>query len=452
MNRSSFVLVSLLVGLGIITYFLLPSKNEHETSYEPQDLSLRLDSASIVKIAIQQKGKSVTIENIGGKWLITWPIRYAADATAIKQLLSGLSKFKVGSLISSNPEKQNIFQVDTTGTKLTVTDRSGKTVGLVIGKMGPSYSEVYFRLPESKDVYLGEGIDTWAINKDVKEWRDKTIVSTPSETMRGLTYTVANKQYQFERDSSGWKSREKPVDASSMTPALNQLANLHADDFVDSLMKIETQPIVVEVHGAEDLTLNLFPSKPDSSKYYVQLSSSPQLFVIGKWTAQQLFKPVETSVSAARPARKLPPAPPPEEVVERNVPPETKVTQQPPVINNAPPVVKRQPPVVKKEPPAETPKRDTTGYVRQTPTRTRPSNPPPERTETAPVSPPKTQPAGKASTEDEGELTVYTVKRGETMTMIAKQFNVSVEQILKWNLLKSISVKPGQELYIYLKK
>ena len=474
MNRSSFVLVSLLVGLGIITYFLLPSKNEHETSYEPQDLSLRLDSASVVKIAVQQKGKSVTIENIGGKWLITWPIRYAADATAIKQLLSGLSKFKVGSLISSNPEKQNIFQVDSTGTKLTVTDRSGKTVGLIIGKMGPSYSEVYFRLPDSKDVYLGEGIDTWAINKDVKEWRDKTIVSTPSEGMKGLVYKVSNKQYQFERDSSGWQSKEKPVDASSMTPALNQLANLHADDFIDSLMQIETQPIVLEVHGADDLTLNLFPSKPDSSKYYVQLSSSPQLFVISKWTAQQLFKPVESSVSAPRTVRKQPAASPPEEVAEQKVPPETKVTQQPPVVQQKPPVVqqhetpvvrnvppavkeqapvvRKEPPVAKKEPPAETPTRDTTGYVRQTPTRTRPSNPPPQRTEQAPASPPKTQPAGKSSTEDEGELTVYTVKRGETMTMIAKQFNVSVEQILKWNLLKSIGVKPGQELYIYLKK
>ena len=156
------------------------------------------------------------------------------------------------------------------------------------------------------------------------------------------------------------------------------------------------------------------------------------------------------------------------------MPPETKVTQQPPVVQQKPPVVqqhetpvvrnvppavkeqapvvRKEPPVAKKEPPAETPTRDTTGYVRQTPTRTRPSNPPPQRTEQAPASPAKTHPAGKSSTEDEGELTVYTVKRGETMTMIAKQFNVSVEQILKWNLLKSISVKPGQELYIYLKK
>ena len=76
--------------------------------------------------------------------------------------------------------------------------------------------------------------------------------------------------------------------------------------------------------------------------------------------------------------------------------------------------------------------------------------------QTSNASPVNTHSAGKASTtdstEDEGELTVYTVKRGDTMQLIARKYDVSVEQILKWNLLKSIAVKPGQELYIYVRK
>src|SRR5258708_27374745 len=177
MNKSTVILISLLLVLGAITYFLLPSQKEHETSYEPSDINVKVDSASVVKIVVEQKAKSVTIENVSGKWMITSPLRYPADATSIKQLLSGLSKFKVGSLISSNPEKQNIFQVDTTGTRISVTDRSGKPVALVVGKMGPSFSEVYFRLPSSADVYLGEGLDTWTLSKEVKERRDKSTAS-----------------------------------------------------------------------------------------------------------------------------------------------------------------------------------------------------------------------------------------------------------------------------------
>jgi LysM repeat protein len=82
----------------------------------------------------------------------------------------------------------------------------------------------------------------------------------------------------------------------------------------------------------------------------------------------------------------------------------------------------------------------------------KPPAPVPVKTpEQAAQKPPATTPAG-AGGDDEGELTVHIVKKGESMTTIAQQYGVTVEQILKWNLLKSISVKPGQELYIFVRK
>ncbi|MBI3364560.1 MAG: DUF4340 domain-containing protein, partial [Ignavibacteriae bacterium] len=152
MNRSTVFLVGLLLVLGVIVFFLLPGEGERESSYKPGEIHFTVDSSSTLKIEIQRPGKSVTLENVGGKWTITSPILYAADQNTVHQLLSGLSKFKAGSLISSNPEKQSLFQVDSSGTKLTVTDRSGTITSFIIGKMGPSFSEVYFRLPNSKDV------------------------------------------------------------------------------------------------------------------------------------------------------------------------------------------------------------------------------------------------------------------------------------------------------------
>jgi LysM repeat protein len=457
MNKSTIILVSLLLILGAVTYFLLPSQKEHETSYEPTDINLKVDSASVVKVEIHQKTKSVTIENVGGKWMLTSPLHYAADATTIKQLLSGLAKFKVGSLISSNPEKQNIFQVDSSGTNISVTDRSGRSVSMIVGKMGPSFSEVYFRLPTSKDVYLGEGLDTWTINKDVKEWRDKSIVSTPSESVKGLTYTVADKEIRIQRDTSGWKSGEKTLDPGTMTSALNQISNLHADDFIDTLMKIATHPIAVGIQGAEDVTLNLYPSAPDSAKYFVQLSNSPQLFVISKWTAQQILKPVEESAFPAKPrpalaAKKEPAVSAPPQAVEDEKPPIPIPAGRPAVVKKSPETARSEPPPLGAKKQAVEPlKQDTPAVAKRTGAPARPAPSPGAKTETTPAVSPKASSTGSTA-EEEGELTVHTVKRGETMTTIAKQYSVSVEQILKWNLLKSISVKPGQELYIYVKK
>src|SRR5258706_15185967 len=102
MNRSTLFLIGLLLVLGVIVFFLLPGEGERESSYKPGEIHFTIDSSSTVKIDIRQQTKSVTLENVGGKWTITSPILYTADQNAVHQLLGGLSKFKAGSLISSN--------------------------------------------------------------------------------------------------------------------------------------------------------------------------------------------------------------------------------------------------------------------------------------------------------------------------------------------------------------
>ncbi len=451
MNRSTITLLAILVVLGAIVFFLIPGEKEHETSYTPGDVHFTIDSANTVKIDIQRMGKKITIENIGGKWTITSPIMYLADPSAVNQLLSGCTKFKPGSLISSNPEKQFLFQVDTAGTKLTITGRSGKPASIILGKMGPSFSDIYFRLPESNDVYLGQGIDSWLISKDIKDWRDKTIISQPSETIKDIAYQVGNRKYDFHRDTSGWKSDTKSFDPSSMNTALNTLANLRAEDFIDTAMKPQAQPVTIQIRGIETSTLQVSPSLPDSSKYYVKTQSSQSTFVISKFTAQQLMKPVEQYGPA--PSRPTVAAEKPRAITPPAVSKPGKVTQT--AQGTPKPSTHPLRPAPKKETPAETKTTPIESKTTATPTQT-----------TTPPAPGTTGKTGTAqqngkekvgstaqpAEEDEGDLQVYTVLRGETMTTIAKKFNVTVEQILKWNLLKSISVTPGQELYIYQRK
>jgi len=462
MNRSTAFLLGLLLILGVIVFFLLPGEGERESSYKPGEIHITVDSSSTVKIQIQRKGSSVTLENVGGKWTLTSPALYAADQNAVHQLLGGLSKFKAGSLISSNPEKQNLFQVDSSGSRVIITDRSGKTTSLVIGKMGPSFSEVYFRMVDSKDVYLGQGVDSWIFNKEIKDWRDKSIITAPSEVVRGLTYTVGSKQYSFHKDSSGWKSGEKTLDANTMNPALNTLANLRADDFIDTAMTMNTHPIALHISGAEDATLNFYPLLPDSARYYVQRGNANQFFVISKSTAQQIMKPIEqpgthTSTVTAPPTKTEPehsPVSSPPVVVEKKT---TPVHSPPPSSTG---VAKNETP--KKVTPKGTASHDKGKIEEPVSRQTKPPvSKPAEKTSTPAANNmsavekelSKPSPAKSSSNiDEEGELTVYAVKSGETMTSIAKKFNVSPEQILKWNLLKSIAVKPGQELYIYVKK
>lgn len=503
MNRSTITLFVLLIVLGAIAYFLLPSSGEREVSDKTPVLSFAVDSASVVRLDLRKRTKSITLENVGGRWMITSPGRYVADPASVIQVIKGLAQFKVGSLISSNPEKQKLFQVDSSGTRITATDRAGKSASIIIGKMGPSFSEVYCRAPASKDVYLGEGLDSWVVNKELKEWRDKTIMMMPSESVKDLSYGVGARQFVYHRDSSTWKSGSSAVETNLMNPPLTTFANLHADDFVDTVMHFSTHPIQVTVKGLDNVTLQMYPLLPDSSKYFVRSSASQQIYVINKYTAEQILKPLDAQDVLGKPVPSLSSA------KKQNGPrtaPKTSATieRKPKPSTSAPAASVIKPPEKTVVPPASAPPKTGTENVSQpvisekkestrlrqltdltaakkTPTKkskmagrrerkqeqpvgtipsitekkantevVKPPAVPPQESKQQTVEPAKQ--GRSTAAEDEGDLTVYTVKATETMPIIAKKFNCTVDQILKWNLLKSIAVKPGQELYIYVKK
>lgn len=509
MNRATILLLALLIVLGAIVLLVLPSDEERMTSETKTPVTFTVDSASVIRVSVERPSKKLVIENVGGRWTITSDGNLPADPARVTELIGGLSRFKTGSLVSTNPAKQGLFQVDSAGSLVTLTERSGAARSILIGKMGPSFSEVYFRLPGSSDVYLGSGVTTWSLDRDVKEWRDRTIFSSPAEGITAVTLASGGKTREFRKDSTGWKSGGDAVPTETINPILTALSSLRAEDFIDSAVQLSGTPSRIAVSGAVSATMDFYRLGSDTSRYAVQTSASPQKFIVGKYLASQLFKPVgeakPTGVAAVRrdagegrprastgaragseeqaasePPAKLPPA----SRTTLRTPPKTE-TVRPPVQETAKPAV--EPPVEKKTEPAtinpfkqrapgERQQQSGTAVPPSSGGRTTQTQPPaqapadraPARTPdrapvTTPVQPPAKVPAatpekapaggGKQDAlDDEGELSVHVVKKGETMTSIAKQYGVTVEQILKWNLLKSISVKPGQELYIFVRK
>jgi LysM repeat protein len=464
MSRTTTILIALFVVLAGITYFLLPSSYDREASDNKSVPSIRIDSASVVKIEIKQPTKNITIENVGGKWMITSPVNTPADPLAVFALLSGTTKLKIGSLISSNPEKQHIFQVDSSGTILTLKERGGTSTTIIAGKMGPSFSEIYFRLPGSKDVYLASGLDNWTINKGVKEWRDKSIIRTSVEAIKEVSITENGKNFVFNRDSSGWNASGKTIDAATINPLLTTLSNLQADDFVDSTIELSGRPIAVNVKTFENIDLSIYPAATEPPKYFIRSSKSPQIFILSKWAVDQLMKPTgKTTGVAPTPVAQIPknesPVKP-KQVVEQPATPAAKTsgtkstsvteglkkTSEQPMKTQQPVLGERKTPVKKET--ATPPVSQETKKEKSDP-----ASPEISKSKEPAVKPaPKNDAKPEVGGDEDGELTIHVVKAGETMTTIAKKYSVTAEQILKWNLLKSISVKPGQELYIYVKK
>ncbi len=291
-QRSTYLLLGLFFALILIAYVLLRSPEEREASYSVEDAALSIDSSSVQSIKIVRPSATVSVQDIGGTWYVvkddgSW--RYPADVSSVERLLSNVQNLKIRSLISSNPQKQNLFQVDSTGTQVFLTDRSGKVAGLVVGKMGPSFSETYIRPSNSANVYLAEGISSWEVNKELRDWRDKTILKVAQDSVRAISYKYAKDRFSVTRDSV-WHIKKDTVASSLMMGILNSLVNLRADDFVDSLIKVLPPQAQIDIAVPQPVTLKFSPMPPDSARYWVKSSAASQLFIVNKWNVQNILK------------------------------------------------------------------------------------------------------------------------------------------------------------------
>lgn len=293
-KNSTLILIVVLIILAIVVYFMIQPSAERETSYSLSDLNIAADSAQISAITLVRDGKATRLEDVGGIWnlvdLSGVPEgRYPADDGAVKRLLGAVQKLKITSLISSNPQKQGLYQVDSTGTTLTLKERSGKTIELVVGKMGPSFSETYIRTSGSNEVYLAEGLMTWDVNKETRDWRDKTIYDVKQDSIRSLTYRYPKDEFTLLKDSV-WMLGKDTAFVTEVNGVLSTLASLRAEDFVDSAMDVSKAQFQLDFTARKTYSLTFVPLPPDSARYMVKTSHSPQLFVVNKWSVKPIMK------------------------------------------------------------------------------------------------------------------------------------------------------------------
>lgn len=290
----TLLLIGLLSVLAIIVYFMLAPTDERESSYSIDDLQLSVDSTKISKISVERNKIPTHLEEAGGIWFVTQleshrDKKYRADQDAVKRLISGLNKLKVTSLISSNPAKQGIYQVDNAGTLITVSQRDGKKAEFVLGKMGPSFSETYIRPASSNDVYLSEGLMSWDVSKEPKDWRDKTMFTLIQDSISSIEYQYAKDQFAITKDSI-WRIGKDTAVTANVTGMLSSLASLRAEDFIDSTHDISNAQFQLKLREKTDVSLTFVPLPPDSARYILKTSLSPQLFIVNKWSVQPIIK------------------------------------------------------------------------------------------------------------------------------------------------------------------
>jgi len=287
MKRSTTILVVVLVVLAGMTFLVLQRQGETSGTGKTGELLVNFDSAAVDKLTVQTRQGAVELQKEAGIWMLTSPVRYPADESLVAQALGKGRQIALKGIVSSNPQKQQLFEVDSSGTLVRVFEKGAERAAFRVGKPGPSFTETYVRKEGTQDVYLAEGMFGYYFARQAKEWRDRTIFKTDQAAVRSVTLQFGDTTVALSLRDSVWRvDTAKAADAAVRT-FLGSVTNLQADGFIDD-QPSALPPLVCTISLA-GVDLRFFVVN-NSDKYYVLSSASPRLFEIPGWRATQLLK------------------------------------------------------------------------------------------------------------------------------------------------------------------
>jgi hypothetical protein len=205
-------------------------------SAEPVPLFPGFNPGAAAGIYIKAGGGRVALEEHDGVWTVVSEDSLPADPAGVESILEKVKSFSRGDLISSNPAKRALYQVDTSGVWVGIVGASGDTLAsFVVGKVGPDYQSSYVRATGSDDVILAAGYLRSMFDRGERTWQDRLIFSFEPGEITDIRIVKDTGSYAMSRTAEGeWYLSEPDsagVKQDLATRLVRRLAMLRCEGF-----------------------------------------------------------------------------------------------------------------------------------------------------------------------------------------------------------------------------
>ncbi|MFH1314453.1 MAG: DUF4340 domain-containing protein [Candidatus Eisenbacteria bacterium] len=231
------VKMGLLVVLAILVaiFAILRLGVDRSAREKPLYPGFRRESAA--RITIVGKERETVIEKKeDGQWLVVSEDSFPAEGGVVEAMLDKITGFSRKDIISSNPEKQTLYQVDASGINVDIeTTDDATAASFVIGKAGPDYQSTYVRDAGSDDVILAPGYLPQAFERGNRSWQDKTIYAFEPDDFLEIAIKRPGETIVLLKDRAGeWfisRPESTAVDPNAVSRLVRTLGRLRCDDF-----------------------------------------------------------------------------------------------------------------------------------------------------------------------------------------------------------------------------
>jgi hypothetical protein len=302
--KTVYILGAILLGLiAFALLFEIPSEKYGQSSKEMNQYFLRdvlVDQIS--KIEISKGEQKTTLQKSGQIFLVKEQQNFPASPDLTKSFIEGLIDLKIGTLISSNAEKQDQFGVTADGgTRVKVFIEDDEKINFIAGNEGES-GGVYIRKEGSNDVYLAKTNITADLSRNSDAWRDMTILIFDSSKVKQVVFKSGDKKAAYTKKEDGsWQKdgtdlTETTTPASSdFTDTYSELSNLKGSS-IEALKNLESynltegkEEIKVYIGFDDGSSKTVLISKKDQD-YFTKNTEKEVIFKIGDSIVEQIKK------------------------------------------------------------------------------------------------------------------------------------------------------------------
>ena len=302
--KQLLVLVGVLVVLGLLVFILENpfGKSEEQKKIDEAGLLFPFfNKTNVTKIEIIAAfgTTTTTLVKQNDRWLVESMDNYPADQTAVEELLDTVAEMKMIQRASSNPEKQAVFQVDSSGVEAKLTDASGSLLAhLFAGKTTPDIFNSYVRAADSDDVYIVQGYLKATFDKGYRSWRDRTIFAFLKEDLTHLMIQSEEEEVELQIDAVGEWQMLKPlvsaVEKAVVEEITDLMSSLETDGFGESEdlseYGLDAPKASITATLKDGSARKLLIGAEESGSHYVKREDKAQIFELNQTRVDQLIK------------------------------------------------------------------------------------------------------------------------------------------------------------------
>lgn len=308
-KRNSKILLGVFVAL--LAFFVISKMAEKKKGNRSfKSILVEFDSTEVdyIEIIPKAKDQTVILENKDG-----WKLQYndalvSADEAAIYDIFTNLADLKPKRIAATKKDKWTEFEVtDSLATRVILKSDGDIVADVYIGKFGYKQAPggqyqrqqspqffTHVRMADEEEVYVVEKFLTMTFNKELKAFRNKTVIESENENWTKLTYNYPDSSFYLMKQNDKWMMSGVIADSIEVEAYIKNISKLSNSEFVDEITKDqlgnEIFSVTIEGNNFSPIKVNAYPADSIHG-YYVTSSMNPDAIFSGnnKQLAETVF-------------------------------------------------------------------------------------------------------------------------------------------------------------------